>query len=204
MIIVAGGDSFVWGSELADCRHSGPNGYSRKTFTALLAGDNQYHCLASPGECNYNIMHFLSKHMANNSNDEMFVIACWTWPLRGHNAFTSRVVIQDTQTRLEERNIPYLFTCADNCLLEWLDDATDWDHWFLFPPAEEAWNTQTPRGFYQWAIENNYPCGPDQHPLEQAHADAAKLIQGKFNEMVTKHLQQNQNGNTLSQKDAST
>jgi hypothetical protein len=26
------------------------------------------------------------------------------------------------------------------------------------------------------------------HPLEQAHADAAELMQGKFNELVTKHI----------------
>jgi hypothetical protein len=39
MIIVAGGDSFIWGSELADCANTGPNGYSRQTFPALLSKD---------------------------------------------------------------------------------------------------------------------------------------------------------------------
>ena len=54
MIIVAGGDSIIWGSELADSPHGGPNGYSRNTFPALLAGEN-YVCAAYPGISNYEI-----------------------------------------------------------------------------------------------------------------------------------------------------
>jgi hypothetical protein len=200
MIIVAGGDSFVWGSELSDHRHGGHDGYSRLTFPALLAGDNEYACLAYPGDGNWQIMTFLSKYIANHGNDDTFVIACWTWPTRGHMASTSRDAVRNAQTQLKEHNIPYLFTCADNCLLEWLSDDTDWDHWFLFPPAEEEWNTQTPRGFYQWAVENKYPVGPDGHPLDAAHQDAALLIKDKFNEVVKKHLEQNGSGNQISQE----
>ena len=51
MITVAGGDSFVWGSELADCPHGGPDGHSRKTFPALLAGES-YVCAAYPDKRN--------------------------------------------------------------------------------------------------------------------------------------------------------
>jgi hypothetical protein len=54
MTIVAGGDSLVWGSELADSPHGGPNGYSRNTFTALLAGSD-YYCAAYPGLGNQEI-----------------------------------------------------------------------------------------------------------------------------------------------------
>ena len=56
-------------------------------------------------------------------------------------------------------------------------------------PASEAWLTTSPRGFYQWAVENKYDIGPMQHPLEQAHRDAAILMQEKFNELVIKNLQ---------------
>ena len=55
MIIVAGGDSFVWGSELADSPHGGPDGYSRNTFTALLAKNHEYQCAAYPGNANDSI-----------------------------------------------------------------------------------------------------------------------------------------------------
>ena len=48
--------------------------------------------------------------------------------------------------------------------------------------------TKEPRGFYQWAIENKYKIGTT-HPLEEAHKDAAKLIEEKFNAMVKKFVQ---------------
>jgi hypothetical protein len=38
-------------------------------------------------------------------------------------------------------------------------------------------------------VENKYKCGKENHPLEQAHHDAAILMQGKFNDMVKKHLE---------------
>ena len=39
-------------------------------------------------------------------------------------------------------------------------------------------------------MENKYPVGTT-HPLEEAHQEAAKLIKEKFNELVTKPLEQN-------------
>jgi hypothetical protein len=81
--------------------------------------------------------------------------------------------------------IPYLFTCVDNCIVT---DNVEiaWDNWYFFPPGTAVDETTTPRGFYQWAIENKYNMGIDGHPLESAHADAALLIKEKFDEMVTK------------------
>jgi hypothetical protein len=58
----------------------------------------------------------------------------------------------------------------------------------MFPAGKGPDQTESPRGFYQWAVENKYKCGMQNHPLEQAHTDAAKLIQGKFDELVKKHL----------------
>lgn len=77
-------------------------------------------------------------------------------------------------------------TLSDNCKILW--NQIDWSHWFFFVPASETWLTTSPRGFYQWAVENKYDIGPNGHPLEQAHEDAAKLMQEKFNELVSKHL----------------
>jgi len=104
------------------------------------------------------------------------------------------------QNYLKNKKIPYLFTCVDNrvfynqtvkdpdenivSLLNQLNE----DNWFWFPTGTKTNETSSPRGFYQWAMENKYPVGAT-HPLEQAHMDAAKLIQEKFNDMVKKHLE---------------
>jgi hypothetical protein len=103
------------------------------------------------------------------------------------------------QNYLKVNNIPYMFTCADNSLLynytvnqadsviNSLIMQIDMTKWFWFPAGTQANETCDPRGFYQWAKENKYPIGTT-HPLEQAHADAAKLMQEKFNELVKKSL----------------
>ena len=110
------------------------------------------------------------------------------------------------QNYLKVNNIPYLFTCADNSI--WYNYTInnnsdtvvnslvsqivkDRENWFWFPAGKDPQDTCNPRGFYQWAVENKYPVGPDNHPLEQAHIDASKLMQEKFNELVKKSIQQN-------------
>jgi hypothetical protein len=191
MIIVAGGDSFIWGSELADSPHGGPEGHSHSTFPALLA--TNYVCAAYPGIGNNEIANRVRTYLNWMKND-VFVIVCWTWPTRD-NQTDSDSVIQNLQDYLEYHGYRYMFTCSDNCIVT---GKLDYSNWYFFPPAEEKWNTTSPRGFYQWAVENKYNCGPNQHPLEDAHQDAAKLMQGKFNELVTKSLQSNPIGNTVS------
>jgi hypothetical protein len=197
MIIVAGGDSMIWGSELQDSPHGGPDGYSRKTFPALLARAEQFVCAAYPGYSNYEIAQDLQT--AIKAHIEIpFVIVCWTWPSRDKTHTSSRV-IQEFEYYCKYLQIPYLFTCVDNCLFDVIDHAKlDMSNWYLFPPAAEEHNTCAPRGFYQWAVENKYNVGPEHHPLEDAHQDAAELIRSKFNELVAKYNQQNQIRNTLS------
>jgi hypothetical protein len=188
MKLIAGGDSFVWGSELADSPHGGINGYSRNTFTALLAQDYDYICTAYPGYSNFEIAQGL--RLAIESIVEIpFVVACWTWPSRDKTHISNRV-IKDFEHYCEYRQIPYLFTCVDSHMFEVVDQNNlNMDCWYLFPPAVEEYNTQTSRGFYQWAVENKYSIGPQHHPLEDAHADAANLIKEKFNELVKKYYQ---------------
>lgn len=78
MTLVAGGDSFIWGTELADCAHSGPNGYSRKTFPALLSDD--YVCVAYPGNANNAISRSIIT--ACDTIDNSTVLVNWTFPQR--------------------------------------------------------------------------------------------------------------------------
>jgi hypothetical protein len=102
------------------------------------------------------------------------------------------------QNYLTIKNIPYMFTCADTSwrynITTSSNDATinslmnqiDFTKWFWFSKGN-FWETATPRGFYQWAVENKYPIGTT-HPLEKAHADAADLMKDKFNELVKKSV----------------
>lgn len=191
MIIVAGGCSFIFGSELSDCPNGAPDSYSRQTFTALLAKDlGSYVCAAYPGNSNHDIAQGIKSKLEYIPGKPL-VIVCWTWPSRD-KLYTSKRVIESFEQYCDYHGIPYLFTCADNCLIHLLDSSKlNMDNWYMFPPATEEWNTTSPRGFYQWAVENKYSIGPDHHPLEQAHADAAQLMKDKINEMVEKHIQQN-------------
>ena len=182
MITVAGGDSFVWGSELADSSHGGPGGWSTSTFPALLSGAG-YRCAAYPGSSNRDIANNVI--VSCKGFNPAMVIVCWTWATRD-NELDSDSHISRLENYLNEHQIGYMFTCADNCIIT---GKLDYSNWFMFPPATESWLTIEPRGFYQWAVENKYLVGPENHPLEQAHIDASKLMQGKFNELVKKHLQ---------------
>jgi hypothetical protein len=103
------------------------------------------------------------------------------------------------QNYLENNNISYLFTTADwqeenynrssDTFLEDLYTQINWNNWYFFPPGDRNQPDQTnsPRGFYQWAVENKYKIGTT-HPLEEAHLDASILMREKFDEMVKKSL----------------
>jgi hypothetical protein len=179
--VLAGGDSFVWGSELADSPHGGSGGYSKKTFAALLS--DRYICAAYPGIGNKLIASRIIDFLQVNDPD--IVVVCWTWPGRD-NEIDSDVHIVSLENHLKQQNLPYIFTCADNCVVT---NKLDYINWFFFPAGKGIDQTESPRGFYQWAVENKYQCGKQHHPLEQAHYDAYLLIREKFYEMVAKSLQ---------------
>lgn len=120
-----------------------------------------------------------------------------------YELYTSFKEIVFMQNYLQKNNIPYMFISADNCFYEhenyirsrdvYLDSLytqIDWNNWFFFAKGTEGNETHSPRGFYQWAVENKYPIGTT-HPLEEAHAAAAELMQEKFNELVKKYYQSN-------------
>lgn len=114
-----------------------------------------------------------------------------------YEIFTTLKEIVFMQNYLKVNNIRYLFTTADwqqeNYLrsqdeyLNNLYSQIDWNNWYFFPGGQGPSQTNYPRGFYQWAIESGYKIGTT-HPLEDAHFDAFKLLQEKFNELVKKTL----------------
>ena len=235
MILVVGGDSFVWGSELADSPHGGTNGYSRLTYSARLAqqADMNYICAAYPGNANNAISRMAINACENNPGCKLMIT--WTYPQRNEFRFDDKwASINSWHTIHKEfsesyfkhvgnseyyeiysilkeivflqqycliNKVPYMFMTSDNHFyqhenyirshdqdIDNLYNQIDGSNWFWFKPGVNANETSAPRGFYQWAAENKYCMGPEGHPLEQAHKDAAELIKEKFNELVTKNL----------------
>lgn len=85
MITVAGGDSFVFGSELKDCEPD----CSNSTFTALLAKDTGgYLCVAWPGFGNDAIARSVIHACERMRDQDKQVIVSWTFPSRYEFRFT--------------------------------------------------------------------------------------------------------------------
>lgn len=81
-LLISGGDSFTWGSEL----ESGPNGYSHQTWSYLLANklDYEYSCVAKPGGSNSAICRKIVSEVVKQSfNHKKIVVAImWTFTHR--------------------------------------------------------------------------------------------------------------------------
>ena len=106
-----------------------------------------------------------------------------------HETYLSWKSIIWLQNILEKKKIPFMFTLADNSLFyQELDHHKDQDSfmnalhseidlskWFFF--GERC------MGFNQWAMMEDYPRGTT-HPLDQAHADAVKLMLPTFNKLI--------------------
>ena len=119
-----------------------------------------------------------------------------------YETYTTLKEILFLQQYFKTNSIPFMFCPADihlqdndiyrrhssDASIRALYDQIDWDKWFTVPPGHGHDQTEHARGFYQWAVENKYPVGTT-HPLEQAHRDAATLMQDKFNELVKKSIQ---------------
>jgi hypothetical protein len=106
-----------------------------------------------------------------------------------HETYLSWKSIIWLQNILEKKNIPYMFTLADNSLfydemkhhkdqdsfMNALYQEIDFTKWFSFG--------ERMMGFNQWSILNDYPRGTT-HPLDEAHQDAVKLMLPTFNKLI--------------------
>lgn len=81
MITVAGGDSFIFGTELKDQFTGRP---SKSTFTALLSYYNgtHYQCVAEPGASNSEITRRVLDYCEHHKDLDKLVIVQWTFPNR--------------------------------------------------------------------------------------------------------------------------
>ena len=106
-----------------------------------------------------------------------------------HETYLSWKSIIWLQNILEKKQIPFMFTLADNSLfykemehhkdqdsfLKAMHDEIDFTKWFSFG--------ERMMGFNQWALLNDYPRGTT-HPLDEAHRDAVKLMLPTFNKLI--------------------
>ena len=106
-----------------------------------------------------------------------------------HEIYLSWKSIIWLQNILEKKNIPYMFTLADNSLfynemehhqkqdrfLRAMHNEIDITKWFAFG--------ERMMGFNQWALLEGYPRGTT-HPLDEAHQDAVKLMLPKFKKLI--------------------
>jgi len=106
-----------------------------------------------------------------------------------HETYLSWKSIIWLQNILEKKKIPFMFTLADNSLfyeeftphkdqdafMTALHSEIDFTKWFFF--GERC------MGFNQWALLNDYERGTT-HPLDQAHADAVKLMLPTFEKIT--------------------
>jgi hypothetical protein len=81
--LIAGGDSFVYGSELADCHINDIEVVSHLTYPALIAKELKmdYCCAAKPGYSNNAIRRTVIDACENSHNIDL-VIVMWSFPNR--------------------------------------------------------------------------------------------------------------------------
>lgn len=106
-----------------------------------------------------------------------------------HETYLSWKSIVWLQNILEKKNIPYMFTLADNSLfydemevkyrednlLNNLYQEIDFTKWYFFGERK--------MGFNQWALLNDYERATT-HPLDKAHKDATMLMQPEFSKII--------------------
>ena len=76
MILIAGGDSFIFGNELRDQQGPIP---SSKTFPAILAQSAEYHCAAWPGNANNAVTRMSMTACERFKKQKPIVIITWTF-----------------------------------------------------------------------------------------------------------------------------
>ena len=106
-----------------------------------------------------------------------------------HETYLSWKSIIWLQNILEKKNIPFMFTLADNTLfydkfnqhkhqdpfMTALHNEIDFTKWFSFG--------ERMMGFNQWARLNDYAYATT-HPLDEAHEDAVQLMLPTFNKLI--------------------
>ena len=232
--VIAVGDSFTRGDELANCpqqlhEYLYPFTYSNLTWSALLAEqfNCDYECYALGGIGNQ----WMSWKTAGIIASDALIIVNWTWFERFDYVDTKIVKnvwttthprhedklnhyfyrnldsdiwnlhrnlqqMHSTISLLKQNNVDFIMTCLDT------DYCADFDN--FRPPDSNVsrhWKSSIANlqaqvvphivnfegmSFLDWSKHKNYELGPNGHPLEKAHIEAANYInmlitEGKIN-----------------------
>jgi len=104
------------------------------------------------------------------------------------NVHRNRQQIHSTVALLKEHNIDFIMTCIDPlCHTNvWSKRSIEWTHGMSTLDISSHITTFDNMTFLEWSHMNNFKCGLNGHPLEDAHAEAAKyinthVIEGKNN-----------------------
>ena len=89
-ILIAGGDSFIYGLDLLDCNPSNNFSHSLSTWTALLSKsmNRRYVCAAYPGNSNPAIARKTILACEQNRAQDIFVVVSWSFLNRIEFKFT--------------------------------------------------------------------------------------------------------------------
>lgn len=214
--MIAIGDSFTRGDELADCpiNQSLEKNHSNMTWPALIAKEHNidYKCSAIGGKGNHWISWQVAAYIHNyKSVDSLFIIN-WSWLERfdyvnidndewltthprhenklDHyfyrnldsdlwNVHRNRQQIHSTVALLKEHNIDFIMTCIDPlCSTDvWSNRSTEWTQSMSILDISSNITTFDNMTFLEWSHINDFKCGPNGHPLEDAHSAAAQYIQ---------------------------
>ena len=225
--VIAFGDSFTRGDELADCPPQTEinNCSSTLTWPALLAKslDATYQSYSLGGAGNQ----WISWQVATRIKQDTLYIVNWSWFERfdyvdietdlwttthpqhedklDHyfyrnldsdiwNLHRNLQQIHSTISLLKQNNVNFIMTCLDNSYLSDLKD---------FRPGTQSnivWTRAISSlqeqvlphivdfegmSFLEWSKHKGFELGPNGHPLEKAHIEAAKYI----NTIITKESQ---------------
>jgi len=229
--IIAFGDSFTRGDELADCPTQSvdnPLAHSKHTWPAIIAKTLaiEYKCVAVGGRGNQWISNQVNRFIDYKSN--CLFIVNWTYfgrfdfldyedkwsticPGSANKKFVTDYyknfdnhiwnlnrnlqIIHSVLCLLKENKIDFIFTCQDLAFKQTIDnlhcqDITTYNHWqrsigILSQSVVPAINEFDNCTFTEWSINNGYELGPNGHPLEEAHAEAAKYINTNVIEGMT-------------------
>jgi hypothetical protein len=215
--VIAFGDSFTRGDELADCSTNGRiaphHTYSLSTWSALIAKELgiEYDSMTIGGRGNHWISMSVSTYLEKH-RDALFIInwswferfdyidaetAQWTVTHPRHNDQLNHYFykhidnekwnlhrnlqqIHSTICLLEQNNINFIMTCMDPMLYNKENFVT-----VLQKQVNHYIVDFEDMSFLEWSKHKSFELGPNGHPLEKAHAEAAKYINTSVIEGIT-------------------
>ena len=232
--VVAFGDSFTRGDELADCltnsRIAPHHTHSLSTWPALIAKELgiEYDCLTIGGRGNQWISWQVAAQIKQDTLciEDTLCILNWSWFERfdyidietnqwavthprhndklNHyfykhvdheqwNLHRNLQQIHSTISLLKQNNVNFIMTCLDTHYsltyndMQSLGSNTVWTNAILSLQEQVVPHIVDfeDMSFLEWSKHKSFELGPNGHPLEKAHAEAAKYINTNVIEGIT-------------------